>query len=68
MTRLLIKEKTTAYKYFPQNGNDAYWQHRLKVSEDHLNNSTESSKEKYYNRMASKLDNTKILQNVTSLY
>ena len=54
-----FKEKTTAYKYFHQNGNDAYWQHRLKVLQDRLNNSIESSKEKYYNRMASKLQNTK---------
>ena len=44
--RLLMKEKTTAYKYFRQNGNDVYWQHRLKVLQDHLNNSIESSKQK----------------------
>ena len=57
--RLLIKEKTTAFKYFCQNGNNAYWQHRLKVLQDHVNNSVESSKEKCYNRMASQLQNTK---------
>ena len=27
--RLLIKEKATAYQYFRQNGDNAYWQHRL---------------------------------------
>ena len=52
--RLLIKEKTTAYKYFRQNGKDTYRQHRLKVLQDRLNNSIESSKEIYYNRMVSK--------------
>ena len=51
-TKLLIKEKTTVYKYFRQN---AYWYHRLKVFQDRLNNFIESSKEKYYNRIASKL-------------
>ena len=34
----------TAYKYIRQNGSDAYWQHRLKVLQDRLNNSIESSK------------------------
>ena len=48
----------TAYKCIRQNISDAYWQHRLKVLQDRLNNSIESSKEKYYNRMASKLQNT----------
>ena len=43
--RLLIK-KTAAYKYFFQNGNDAHWQHRLKVPQDGLNDSIEPSKEK----------------------
>ena len=52
--RLLTKEKTTAYKYFRQNGKDAYRQHRLKVLQDRLNNSIESSKEIYYNRMLSR--------------
>ena len=56
---LLIKEKTTAYKYFRQNGNDACWQHRLKVPHDHLNNSIEFLKEKYYNKNGFKLQNTK---------
>ena len=32
--RLLIKQETTVYKYFRQNGNNAYWQHRLKNLED----------------------------------
>ena len=45
----------TAYKYFCQNSNDAYWQYRLKVLNDRFNNSIESSKEKNYNKMASKL-------------
>ena len=41
-----IKEKTTSYKYFRQSGNNAYWQHRLKVLQDRSYNSTESSQEK----------------------
>ena len=49
----------TAYKYFRQSGNDAYWQYRLKVIQDDLNNFIESSKEKWYNRMVNKLQNTK---------
>ena len=53
--RIFIKEKTTVYKYFRQNGNDDYWQYRLKVLQDRLNNYIESSKEKHYNRMASEL-------------
>ena len=57
--RLLIKEKTKGYKYLCQNGNNAYWRHSLKVLQDRLNNSIESSKEKYYNRMASKFKYTK---------
>ena len=55
----LMKGKTTAYKYFRQNGNGAYWQHRLKFLQDRLKNSIKFSKGKYYNRMASKLQNTK---------
>ena len=43
-TRLLMKEKTTGYKYFRENGNVAYWQHCLKVLQDRLNNSIDSSK------------------------
>ena len=42
--KLLIKEKTTGYKYFRENGNVAYWQHCLKVLQDRLNNSIDSSK------------------------
>ena len=53
--RLLMKEKTTAYKYFRQTGKFAYWQHCLKLLQDRLDNSIESSKEKYYSRVASKL-------------
>ena len=48
--RLLIKEKTTTYKWFRQNCNSAYWQHHLKVLQGCLNNSIKSSKEKCYNR------------------
>ena len=57
-------KKTTAYKYSRQNGNDACWQHHLKFLQDRLNNSIESSEEKYYNKVASKLQNTKKLQNL----
>ena len=48
----LLKIKATVYKYFREN---AYWYHRLKVLRDRLNNFIESSKKKYYNRIASKL-------------
>ena len=34
--------KRAAYKYFRQNGSDAYWQHRLKVLKGCLNNLIES--------------------------
>ena len=54
-----MKEKTTAYEYFRQISDDIYRQHCLKFLQDGLNNSIKFSKGKYYNRMASKLRNTK---------
>ena len=51
--RLLIKEKTTTYKYFRQNGNNIYLKHRFK--RPHLNSCYQPSKGNYYNRMANKL-------------
>ena len=65
--RFIIKEKTTAYRYFRQNINNAYWQHRLKLPQSSLNNATESSKEKYYQIMASKLQNRKKTSSCLSL-
>ena len=65
--RFIIKEKTTAYRYFRQNINNAYWQHRLKLPQSSLNNPTESSKEKYYQIMANKLQNTKKTSSCLSL-
>ena len=47
--RLLIKEKMTTYKYFPQSGNDAYWKYYLKVLQDRLNN-TSSRPEVFRNK------------------
>lgn len=55
--RLFIKEKTTAYKYFYQNGDGIHWQYRLKVLQDCINKSIEFSKRKHNNRMTSKLPN-----------
>ena len=37
--RVLIKDKTTAYKNLRQNGNNIYEKHRLKPLQEHLNRS-----------------------------
>ena len=56
--KTLIKEKNVTYKIFRHNKDNPNLIYRLKFLQERLSTITESSKERYYARIANKLNNT----------
>ena len=56
--KTLIQEKNATYKIFPHNKDNSDLIYCLKFLQEHLRTSTESSKERYYSRIANRLNNT----------
>ena len=56
--RKLSKEKNTAFSRYYNNSSDLELKRHLKFLQENLNTSIESSKQRYYSRMAYQLYNT----------
>ena len=56
--RTLIKEKNTAFNRYNNNSFNLELERHLKFLQENLNTSIESSKQRYYNRIGNKLNNT----------
>ena len=54
----LIKEKNTAFNRYRNNSSNLELKHHLKFLQENLNTSIESSKQRYFSRIANKLNKT----------